>query len=44
MFLDYLKGIYPSQLTVEKAKKSDHLAHSSEIMAVSFQPGDMTNM
>ena len=25
-FLDYLKGIYPSQLTVEKANKSDHLA------------------
>ena len=25
-FLDYLKEIYPSQLTVEKAYKSDHLA------------------
>ena len=25
-FLDYLKEIYPSQLTVEKAHKSDHLA------------------
>ena len=25
-FLDYLKEIYPSQLTIEKAKKSDHLA------------------
>ena len=25
-FLDYLKEIYPTQLTVEKAKKSDHLA------------------
>ena len=25
-FLDYLNKIYPSQLTVEKAKKSDHLA------------------
>ena len=25
-FLDYLKQIYPSQLTVEKANKSDHLA------------------
>ena len=24
--LDYLKEIYPSQLTVEKANKSDHLA------------------
>ena len=29
-FLDYLKEIYPSQLTVEKADKSDHLiSHSS---------------
>ena len=25
-FLDYLKEVYPSQLTVEKASKSDHLA------------------
>ena len=25
-FLDYLKEIYPSQLTVKKANKSDHLA------------------
>ena len=25
-FLDYLREIYPSQLTVEKANKSDHLA------------------
>ena len=25
-FLDYLEEIYPSQLTVEKANKSDHLA------------------
>ena len=25
-FLDYLKEIYPSQLTVEKDNKSDHLA------------------
>ena len=25
-FLDYLKEIYPSQLTVEKPNKSDHLA------------------
>ena len=25
-FLDYLKEIYPSQLTVEEANKSDHLA------------------
>ena len=26
-FLGYLKEIYPSQLTVEKANKSDHLAN-----------------
>ena len=26
-FLDYLEEIYPFQLTVEKASKSDHLAH-----------------
>ena len=25
-FLDYLKEIFPSKLTVEKANKSDHLA------------------
>ena len=25
-FLDYLKEIHPSQLTAEKADKSDHLA------------------
>ena len=25
-FLDYLKELYPSRLTVEKANKSDHLA------------------
>ena len=25
-FLDYLKEIYPSEMTVEKANKSDHLA------------------
>ena len=25
-FMDYLKEMYPSQVTVEKAKKSDHLA------------------
>ena len=26
-FLNYFKAIYPSQLTVEKANKSDHLAN-----------------
>ena len=26
-FLDYLREIYPSQVTVEKANKSNHLAN-----------------
>ena len=30
-FLDYLKEIYPSQLTVEKANKSDHLADNLDL-------------
>ena len=30
-FFDYLKEIYPSQLTVEKAKKLDHLADYLDI-------------
>ena len=30
-FLNYLKEIYPSQLTVEKANKSDHLANYLDI-------------
>ena len=30
-FLDYLKEIYPSQLTVEKVNKSDHLANYLDI-------------
>ena len=48
-FLDYLKEIYPSQLTVEKANKSDHLADYLDLtfiidVEVSFQPGYMTNV
>ena len=48
-FLDYLKEIYPSQLTVEKANKSDHLADYLDLTfiidsEVSFQPGYMTNV
>ena len=47
-FLDYLKEIYPSDLTVEKANKSDHLADYLDLTfiidsEVSFQPGYMTN-
>ena len=48
-FLDYPKEIYPSQLTVEKANKSDHLAHYLDLIFIidsghSFQPGYMTNV
>ena len=47
-FLDYLKEIYPSQLTVEKANKSDHLADYLDLTfiidIVSFQAGYMTNV
>ena len=48
-FLDYLKEIYPSQLTVEKANKSDHLADCLKLtfcieVEASFQPGYMTNV
>ena len=45
--LDYLKEIYPSQLTVEKANKSDHLADYLDLTfiidSLSFQPGYVTN-
>ena len=48
-FLDYLKEIYPSQLTVEKANKLDHPAGYLDLtfiidMEVNFQPGYMTNV
>ena len=33
-FLDYLKEIYPSQLTVEKANTSDHLADYLDLTLV----------
>ena len=44
--LDYLQAIYPSQLTVEKANKSDHLADYLDLTFIidSFQPGYMTNV
>ena len=47
--LDYLKEIYPSQLTVEKANKSDHLADYLDLTFIidsggSLQPGYMTNV
>ena len=46
-FLDYLKEIYPSQLTVEKANKSDHLADYLDLTFIidsGGKPGYMTNV
>ena len=48
-FLDYLKEIYPSQLTVEKANKSDHLADYLDLTFIidsggKLIPGYMTNV
>ena len=48
-FLDHLKEIYPAQLTVEKADKSDHLADYLDLTFIieldaGFQPGYMTNV
>ena len=47
--LDYLKHIYPSQLTVQKANKSDHLANYRDLTFIidsggKPQRGYMTNM
>ena len=33
-FLDYLKEIYPSQLTVERANKSDYLADYLDLIFI----------
>ena len=41
-FLDYLKEIYPSQLTVEKAKKSDHLADYLDITFIIDRGGKLS--
>ena len=48
-FLDYFKEIYPSQLTVEKANKSDHLADYLDLTSIidrggKLQPSYMTNV
>ena len=49
-FLDYLKELYPFQLTVEKANKSDHLADYLDVTfvvdsgGISFQPVYVTNV
>ena len=42
-FLDYLTEIYPSQLTVEKANKSDHLADYLDLTFI-IDNGYMTNV
>ena len=41
-FLDYLKEIYPSQLTVEKADKSDHLADYLDLTFVIDSGGKLS--
>ena len=41
-FLDYLKEIYPSQLTVEKANKSDHLADYLDLTFVIDSGGKLS--
>ena len=48
-YLDYLKEIYPSQVTVEKANKSDHLADYLDLTFVidsggKLQPSYITNV
>ena len=40
--MDYLKGIYPSQLTVEKANKSDHLANYLDLTFVIDSGGKLS--
>ena len=41
-FLDYLKEIYPSQLTVEKANKSDHLADYLDLTFIVDGGGELS--
>ena len=41
-FLDYLKEIYPSQLSVEKANKSDHLADYLDLTFVIDSGGKLS--
>ena len=41
-FLDYLKEIYPSQLTVEKANKSDHLADCLDLTFIIDSGGKLS--
>ena len=41
-FFDYLKEIYPSQLTVEKANKSDHLADYLDLTFIIDSEGKLS--
>ena len=41
-FLDYLEEIYPSQLTVEKANKSDHLADYLDLTLIIDSGGQLS--
>ena len=41
-FLDYLKEIYPSQLTIEKANKSDHLADHLDLTFIIDSGGQLS--
>ena len=41
-FLDYLKEIYPSQLTVEKANKSDRLAGYLDLTFITDSGGKLS--
>ena len=43
-FLDYLKEIHPSQLTVEKANKSDHLADYLDLTFIIDSGGKLSTM
>ena len=43
-FMDYLKEIYPSQLTVEKANKSDHLADYLDLTFIIDSGGKLSTM
>ena len=41
-FLDYLKEIYPSQLTIEKANKSDYLADYLDLTFIIDSAGKLS--
>ena len=40
--LDYLKEIYPSQLTIEKVNKSDHLADYLDLTFITDSGGKLS--